>query len=52
VVRLADLPDGIQSLTPGTSVTFTGSPQPKPGKRYPLAYAIRTAPTAEEMPST
>jgi hypothetical protein len=45
-----DLPGGAQALTPGTSVTFTGSPRPKPGKRYPRAYAIGTPAAPEEMP--
>ena len=36
-----DLPDGTPALQPGTPVTFTGSPRPKPGKRYPQAHTIR-----------
>jgi hypothetical protein len=35
------LPDGHGSLPVGTTITFTGSPSPKPGKRYPEAYTIR-----------
>ena len=38
-----DLPSGTTALPPGTSVTFTGSPRPKPGKRYPQAHTIRAA---------
>lgn len=35
-----ELPDGRMSLPLGTAVTFTGSPKPKPGKKYPQAYSI------------
>lgn len=38
-----DLPDGLAALDPGTAVWFTGSPKPKPGKRYPQAYSVRIA---------
>ncbi|GAA3463970.1 hypothetical protein GCM10018963_59830 [Saccharothrix longispora] len=36
-----DLPDGHTVLPTGTPVSFTGSPTPTPGRKYPRAYAIR-----------
>lgn len=36
-----DLPEDRPVLPAGTPVTFTGSPTPSPGKKYPRAYSIR-----------
>ncbi len=41
-----DLPEGMTALVVGTRVWFSGSPHPKPGKKYPQAYSVRTAPPA------
>ncbi|MEO6084614.1 MAG: NYN domain-containing protein [Umezawaea sp.] len=35
-----DLPDGHTVLPTGTPVSFTGSPTPIPGRKYPRAYSI------------
>jgi len=35
------LPAGVTELPEGTSVTFGGSPTPKPGKGYPEAFRVR-----------
>ncbi|SEP54295.1 MULTISPECIES: NYN domain-containing protein [Amycolatopsis] len=35
-----ELPDGYDNLDVGTPVSFTGSPKPAPGKKYPQAYSI------------
>jgi hypothetical protein len=35
-----ELPDGYSDLPIDTPVTFTGSPKPAPGKKYPQAYSI------------
>ncbi|MEU5696206.1 NYN domain-containing protein [Actinosynnema sp. NPDC020468] len=37
-----DLPEGHTMLPTGTPVSFTGSPTPTPGRKYPRAHAIRT----------
>ncbi|QFZ20293.1 NYN domain-containing protein [Saccharothrix syringae] len=39
-----DLPGSRTMLPSGTPVSFTGSPVPPPGHRYPRAYSIRTEP--------
>ncbi|TWP53893.1 NYN domain-containing protein [Lentzea tibetensis] len=36
-----DLPDGQTWLPMGTPVSFTGSPAPAPGRKYPRAYSVR-----------
>ncbi|MET1072995.1 MAG: NYN domain-containing protein [Umezawaea sp.] len=36
-----DLPDGRTGLPNGTPVSFTGSPAPTAGRKYPRAYSIR-----------
>lgn len=36
-----DLPDGLDRLEIGVYVWFVGSPNPRPGKKYPQAYGIR-----------
>ncbi|WP_158839961.1 NYN domain-containing protein [Saccharothrix deserti] len=36
-----DLPEGHTVLPTGTPVSFTGSPTPTPGRKYPRAYSIR-----------
>ncbi|MFT7837804.1 hypothetical protein Q5530_16845 [Saccharothrix sp. BKS2] len=36
-----DLPGNRTTLPTGTPVSFTGSPTPPPGHRYPRAYSIR-----------
>lgn len=35
-----DLPGGLAALEVGVNVWFTGSPHPKPGKKYPQAYTV------------
>lgn len=35
-----ELPDGYDDLAIDTPVSFTGSPKPAPGKKYPQAYSI------------
>jgi NYN domain len=35
-----ELPDGYEELPINTPVSFTGSPNPAPGKKYPQAYSI------------
>jgi hypothetical protein len=35
-----DLPEGHTGLPTGTPVSFTGSPTPTPGRKYPRAYSI------------
>lgn len=35
-----ELPEGYLDLDVGTRVSFTGSPKPAPGKKYPQAYSI------------
>jgi hypothetical protein len=35
-----ELPDGYEDLPIDTPVSFTGSPKPAPGKKYPQAYSI------------
>lgn len=36
-----DIPEGLTLLLPGTPVSFTGSPTPVAGRKYPRAQAIR-----------
>jgi hypothetical protein len=36
-----DLPGGRMELSLGTRITFSGSPFPAPGKKYPRAYSIQ-----------
>ncbi|MET9227233.1 NYN domain-containing protein [Lentzea sp. NPDC003310] len=36
-----ELPDGLTLLLAGTPVSFTGSPAPMPGRKYPRAQAVR-----------
>ncbi|MFD7161754.1 hypothetical protein ACFV9C_44715 [Kribbella sp. NPDC059898] len=36
-------------LEVGAHVTFTGSPHPKPGKKYPQAYTVRAAGEQTEL---
>ena len=36
-----ELPDGLTLLLAGTPVSFTGSPAPIPGRKYPRAQAVR-----------
>lgn len=36
-----DLPDGHTGLPTGTPVSFTGSPTPTPGRKYPRALSVR-----------
>lgn len=43
------LPDGLDELPVGTTVTYAGAPRPKPGKRYPEAYTIQHADPGEEL---
>jgi hypothetical protein len=35
------LPAGLAALDEGTHVKFSGSPNPKPGKKYPQAFSVR-----------
>jgi hypothetical protein len=35
------LPDGLPTLPPGAYVSWSGSPSPAPGRRYPQAYTVR-----------
>lgn len=36
-----DLPEGREELVVGARVTFSGSPKPRPGKKYPQAVSLR-----------
>jgi cold shock CspA family protein len=35
-----DLPEGLSALDEDTDVCFSGSPHPKPGKKYPQAFSV------------
>jgi hypothetical protein len=40
-VSRADLPEGLTLLLAGTPVSFTGSPVPTHGRKYPRAQLVR-----------
>ena len=44
-----DLPGGLAAIDVGVHVWFTGSPHPKPGKKYPQAYTVRVTGPGKEL---